>query len=361
VVDAHGGCVLPGLVDPHTHLVFGGERSLEFDLRCKGASYLEIAKAGGGIMSTVRATRMASEDQLVSSARPRLHRLLEQGITCAEVKSGYGLDPESELKMLRAVKRLSAEQPVELFPTLLCAHSIPEEFKNDRAGYVSLCIEEIIPAVAREGLARFCDAFAEESAFTLEETRRILAAGRAHGLVPRLHADQLTPQGGAVLAAELSAACADHLEFVTDPGIEALSQAGTSAVLVPTSTLFLRMQQWAPGRRLRSAGINVALGTNVNPGSSMTESVSLVMSLACLYNGLSAAEAVWGFTRGAALALGLEHHGKLQEDGPADLVVFGCSSYRHLPYHMGVNHARAVVKGGRIVARPDGLGTHLCA
>jgi imidazolonepropionase len=233
--------------------------------------------------------------------------------------------------------------------------------KHTRDLYVSKCADEILPAVAEERLARFCDAFAEESAFTLEETRRILEAGKKHGLVPRLHADQLTASGGAVLAAELSATCADHLEFITQAGIDALAESGTSAVLVPTSTLFLRMQQWAPGRRLRAAGVNVALGTNVNPGSSMTESVSLVMSLACLYNGLSAAEAVWGFTRGAALALGLEDHGLLKEGAPADLVVFGCSTYRHLPYHLGVNHARVVMKGGRIVAQPDGLGTRLCA
>lgn len=361
VLDAGGGCVTPGLVDPHTHLVFAGDRSEEFDLRCRGATYLEIARAGGGIMSTVRATRAATEDQLVELARPRLRRLLEQGVTYAEVKSGYGLDLDTELKMLRAVKRLASEQPIELVPTLLCAHAIPEELKSKREAYLDLCVNEIIPAAAREGLAVFCDAFAEESAFTLEETRRVLQAGLAHGLRPRLHADQLTPLSGSQLAAELGAGCADHLEYISDAGIEALARAGVSAVLVPTSTLYLRMQQWAPGRRLREQKVNVALGTNVNPGSSMTESVSLVMSLACLYNGLSAAEAVWGFTRGAALALGLEAHGQLRENGPADLVVFGCSTYRHLPYHLGVNHAVAVVKSGRVVARPAELGAVLCA
>ncbi|MBX5480694.1 MAG: imidazolonepropionase [Myxococcaceae bacterium] len=360
VVDADGGVVAPGLVDPHTHLVFAGERSAEFDLRNQGATYLEIAKAGGGIVSTVRATRAASLEELVALARPRLVRLLEQGVTTCEVKSGYGLDVETELKMLRAVQQLRREVPVDLVPTLLCAHAIPEEFKANREGYVERCIREIIPAVAREGLARFCDAFVEESAFTHDEARRIFEAARAHGMRIRLHADQLTANGGAQLAAEVGALSADHLEQVSDEGIAALARAGVTALLVPTSTLFLRMRPYAPGRKLVDAGVNVALGTNVNPGSSMTENVGVVLSLACLENGLSAAEALWGMTRGAAIALGLAQHGQLVEGGPADLVVFGCSTYRHLPYHLGVNHARVVVKGGRVVVRPGGAGVAVC-
>lgn len=361
VLDAQGGVVTPGLVDPHTHLVFAGERAAEFELRCRGATYLEIAQAGGGIVSTVTATRRATEDELVALAKPRLQRLLDQGVTCAEVKSGYGLNVADELKMLRAVQRLSAAQPVTLVPTLLCAHAIPEEMKGARERYIALCLEEIVPAVAEAKLARFCDAFAEQGAFTIDESRRILEAAKLRGMTPRLHADQLSASGAAELAAELGAACADHLEHITDDGIAALARAGVSAVLVPTSTLFLRVRPYAPGRRLREAGLNVALGTNVNPGSSMTESVSLVMGLACLENGLSAAEALWGFTRGAALALQLPEHGRLHAGGPADLVVFGCSSYRHLPYHLGVNHAQAVVKAGRVVSRPSGLGSPRCA
>lgn len=349
VIDARGGFVGPGFVDPHTHLIFAGERSAEFDLRCQGATYLEIAAAGGGIVSTVRATRAASEEELVELALPRARRLLEHGVTTAEVKSGYGLSLEHERKMLRAVKALQQRQPMELIPTLLCAHAFPEERKNDRERYVRECAEEIVPAIAEEKLATFCDAFVEQGAFTVEEGRRVLEAGKTHGLRPRLHADQLSSMGASQLAAELGASSADHLEFITDEGIEALRSADVSALLVPTSTLFLRMSQRAPGRKLRAAGLNVALGTNVNPGSAMSENVPLAMGLACLYNGLSAAEAYWGMTRGAALALRREDLGRIAVGSRADLVVFGCQSYRNLPYQLGMNQVRRVVAAGRVV------------
>jgi imidazolonepropionase len=360
VLDAGGGFVGPGFVDPHTHLVFAGERSAEFDLRNQGATYLEIAQAGGGILSTVRATRGASEEALVALALPRLQRLLACGVTTAEVKSGYGLDVESELKMLRAVRTLAQRSPVELVPTLLCAHAVPEEYRGRREAYVDLCVEHILPRVAAEGLARFCDAFTEEGAFTKEEARRLLLAAKAQGLIPRLHADQLTAFGAAELAAELGAATADHLEQVSEAGIRALAAAGVSAVLVPTSTLFLRMRPYAPGRKLREAGVNVALGTNVNPGSAMSESLPLAMGLACLENGLSAAEAYWAATRGAALALRLEAAGRLAPGDPADLVVFGCESYRHLPYHLGISHARTVLKRGHVVYEAPEPARLLC-
>ncbi|MCP3065228.1 imidazolonepropionase [Myxococcus sp. K38C18041901] len=353
VLDAKGGFVGPAFVDPHTHLVFAGERSAEFDLRNQGATYLEIAKAGGGIVSTVRATRAASEEELVRLALPRVQRLLAQGVTVAEVKSGYGLDVETELKMLRVVRRLNTMTPVELVPTLLCAHAIPAEYRERREDYVRLCIDEILPAVANESLARFCDVFVEDSAFTVDEARRILTAGRELGMQPRLHADQLTAFGASELAAELGAATADHLEQVTDAGLRALAAANVTAVLVPTSTLFLRMRPYAPGRRIRDAGLNVALGTNVNPGSAMSENTALALGLACLENGLSAAEAYWAATRGAALSLGLQRQGRLAVGDAGDLVLFSCASFRHLPYHLGIGHARTVVKAGRVVVQQE--------
>lgn len=350
VVDAAGCTVTPGFVDCHTHLVFAGDRGDEFSARCEGASYVEIAKKGGGIASTVRATREASEDRLVQLALPRLARLLEFGVTTAEAKSGYALNLPDELKMLRAIARLPALQPIELVPTLLCAHAVPPEHAQSRAAYVDLCVNEIVPAVARERLARFCDAFVEQAAFTVEEGRRILGRGKELGLVPRIHADQLSAMGASELAAELGAATADHLECVTDAGLAALARAKVCAVLVPTSTLFLKQATYAPGRRLWDAGLDVALATNVNPGSAMTENASLPLALACLFNGLTPAEAVWAFTRGGARALGLD--GRIGAVAPglqADLVVHACESHRHLAYHFAVSHVRTVIKRGKVV------------
>jgi len=360
VLDARGGFVGPGFVDPHTHLVFAGERSGEFELRCQGTSYQDIAHAGGGILSTVRATRASSEDALVKLALPRLRRLLEQGVTCAEVKSGYGLTLEDELKMLRVIRRLGLEQPITLVPTLLCAHAVPEEMRNQRERYVRLCVDEIVPAVWEAGLAKFCDVFVDHTAFTVTEGRQILTAGARAGLIPRVHANQLGRSGGALLAAELAAASADHLEHVSDEEIKALAAAKVVAVLMPTTTVYLRQQPAAPGQRLVDAGVSVALGTNLNPGSAMSENVALTIGLACLQNGLSAAEAYWALTRGGARALRSPEYGCLTIGGPADLVVFGSASYRHLPYHLGINHVKAVIKSGRVVVDQFGVNEGVC-
>ncbi len=362
-IDARGSFVGPGLVDPHTHLVFGGERSAEFEQRCQGKSYLQIAEGGGGIISSVLATRAATERELMYGALPRAVNLLSHGVTTAEVKSGYGLDLETELKMLRAIKQLGGLQAVTLVATVLPLHALPPESKHARDAYLTFCCDEVLPRVAAEKLARFCDAFVEQSAFTADEARRLMKRARELGFIPRLHVDQLTAgKQGAELAAELGCASADHLEQVSPEGIAALARTNTVAVLAPTSTLFARAKPYAPGRALRDAGVTVALCTNCNPGSSMSENVALAMGLACLENGLTPAEAYLGFTRSAASALELPALGRLFVGGPADVVVYQCKSYRQLPYHLGVSEVRHVLKDGlmafefgRVVTKLGGL------
>ena len=348
-LDARGSFAGPGFVDPHTHLIFGGERSAEFELRCQGKSYLQIAEAGGGIASTVKATRAAKERELTYAAMPRAVALLSHGVTTAEVKSGYGLDLDTELKMLRAIKQLNGLQAVRLVGTVLPLHALPPEHKDSREAYVKFCIDELLPKVAAEKLARFCDAFVEQSAFTADEVRQLMKRARELGFIPRLHVDQLTAgRAGAELAAELGCASADHLEQISPEGIAALARTNTVAVLAPTSTLFARAKPYAPGRALRDAGVTVALCTNCNPGSSMSENAALVMGLACLENGLTPAEAYLGFTRSAAAALAMPELGRLFVGGPADVVVYQCRSFRQLPYHLGVSEVRHVLKDGLV-------------
>lgn len=349
IIDARGGFVGPGFVDCHTHVVFAGDRSEEFEQRCQGKTYLEIAAAGGGIARTVAATRDATEGQLVALAKPRLARLMAQGVTTAEVKSGYGLDAASELLILRAIARLGTSQPVELVATFLGLHAVPAEFKERREEWVRICVDELLPEISRDRLAAACDIFVEQSAFTHDEARRLSEKARTLGLPLRLHVDQLTANGGAQLAAELGAVSADHLEQISADGIAALKRSGTIAVLAPTSTLFARARPYAPGRALRDAGVPVALCTNCNPGSSNSENVSLAMGLACLENGLTPAEAYLGFTRIGALAIGRPELGRITLGGPADLAVFACESYRTLPYHLGMNEAAHTIKRGQVV------------
>jgi imidazolonepropionase len=353
VVDAGGRLVSPGLVDFHTHLVFGddGARAAEFAALAAGRTYEEIARDGGGIRATMRATRAASDAELLRTAAVRARRLLAGGVTTVEVKSGYGETVAEELRLLRVIGdlRRALAGEMDVVPTVLPLHAVPAGHPGGRGGWLQDVLTLLLPAVAREGLASGCDAFVASSAFGVDEARRILVTARSHGLVPRLHADQLADDRAAGLAAEVGAASADHLEHVGDPGVAALATAGVVAGLLPTSTLLLRSRRFAPGRRLVDAGVAVALGTNVNPGSAMSENVGLALSLAVLENGLTPGEALWAATRGGARALRLRDGGRIAAGSPADLVLWGARSPDHLAWHVGAAHALLVVKAGRVV------------
>jgi len=348
VLDARGGLVTPGLVDPHTHPVFAGQRCVEFGMKAQGKTYLEIHKAGGGILSTVEATRRASFEELAAGCAANLSRLLAWGVTTIEGKSGYALEPEGELRLLEVLRTVAACHAVDVVPTLLGAHALPPEHAGDREGYLRLVVEEMVPRAAREGLAQFCDAYCEDGAFSAEEVRRIFAAARAHGLGLRLHAEQFTDQGGASVAAEAGAASADHLEAISTAGVEQLARAGTTAVLLPGAALTCRCP-WPPARDLIDAGVPVALGTDLNPGSSMTASLPLMMSLACMQMRVSVDEAWRAVTVEAARSLQRDDIGRLAPGCRADLVLFDVPDYRYVPYHYGENHARLVLKSGRVV------------
>ncbi|HEX5759167.1 MAG TPA: imidazolonepropionase [Thermoanaerobaculia bacterium] len=349
-LDGRGGTLVPGFVDPHTHLPWAGSREEEFAQRLAGRSYQEIAAAGGGILSTVAATRAASEEELAANVRRRLDRMLAHGTTTAEAKSGYGLSRADELKQLRALRRAAAEHPVDVVPTLLAAHEVPPEHRADRGRYLDLVCEEIVPAAAGEGLARFCDVFCERGVFSADESRRVLAAGVRHGLAPRLHADEFEDSGGALLAAELGALSADHLIAVSPRGVEALAAAGVTAVLLPGTSFFLMKHRWAPARRLIEAGVPVALATDCNPGSSHTESMPTVVTLGVFELGLSIEEALTAATLNAACSLGLGAEiGSVEAGKRADLLLLDGPNLLHLAYHFGVNPVAAVVKDGCVV------------
>jgi imidazolonepropionase len=350
VLDAAGGTVVPGFVDPHTHLPWAGSREEEFARRLAGATYQEIAAAGGGILSTVAATRGAGEAYLSSLVLRRLDLMLAHGTTTAEAKSGYGLTLDDEVKQLRAIAAASAAHPVDLVPTCLAAHEVPPEHRADRGRYLDLVCEEILPAAAEAGLARFCDVFCEEGVFSAAESRRVLEAGAAHGLRPRLHADEFVDSGGAELAAQLGALSADHLIAVSDAGIAALAGSGVTAVLLPGTSFFLMKHTYAPARRLVEAAVPVALASDCNPGSSYTESLPTVFVLAVFEMGLSIEEALTAVTLNAAACLGLGAEiGSVEAGKRADLLILDAPNLLHLAYHYGVNPVRTVVKDGRVV------------
>jgi imidazolonepropionase len=347
-VDLAGRWVTPGLVDCHTHLVFAGDRAREFELRLEGVSYEAITRQGGGIVSTVKATRAASEDDLVAAALPRLDALLGEGVTTVEIKSGYGLDGESELKLLRAARRLATMRPVTVKTSFLGAHAIPPEFAGDSDRYIDHLCTAILPDVARAGLADAVDGFCERIAFSPAQIRRLFLAAREFGLPVKLHAEQLSNQGGAALAAEFDALSADHLEYVDEAGIAALAKAGTVAVLLPGAFYFLRETTLPPVDLLRHHGVPIAIATDCNPGSSPLTSILLALNMACTLFRLTPVEALAGITREAARALGvLSEVGTMEAGKWCDLAIWEVERPAELAYRLGFNPLYRRVRRGQ--------------
>ncbi len=355
VVDAGGRVVLPGFVDAHTHPVFAGTRLDEYEQRAGGATYEQIAAAGGGIRSTVRRTRAASEDELFEIANQRLRMFLRNGTTAIEAKSGYGLSLDSELKMLRVIRRLGAEGPLRIVPTFLGAHEIPDEFRGDPPGYAALLIDEMIPGVAGAGLAEYCDIFCEPKIFDLETSRRILESACNANLGLRVHADQLSRSGAAELAAELGAVTADHLEQIDRAGIEALAAADVQPVLLPASVYTLGSNQFAPAREMIEHGLGLVLATDFNPGSSPTPSMPFVLSLASTQMRMTPAEAITAATINPAYSLGRGSSiGSLESGKQADFVIHDCADYREIAYFTGIEPASSVyINGSLVYSRND--------
>ncbi len=354
-LDAGGGAVVPGFVDPHTHLAFAGDRDDEIRRRLAGATYQEIAAEGGGIVRTVGATRAASVEELAALVASRLDEMLLCGTTTAEVKSGYGLETGAEIRSLEAIRLAASHHPVTVVPTFLGAHEVPAEHRGDRARYVDVLVEEMVPAVAERGLAVFADVFCEKGVFTVEESRRILLAARAEGMKLRIHADELATTGGAELAGELGARSADHLVFVSDAGMEALAEAACVATLLPTAAFYLRLGRFAPARGLIEAGAPIALATDVNPGGGLSPSLPYAMAIGCFSMGLALEEALAAVTVNAAFSLDLHGEvGSIETGKRADLVLLRSSRLLDL-LRVGIPAVRTVVKDGRVVVRDGRL------
>ena len=345
VHEGGGGWLTPGLIDCHSHIVHGGNRAREFETRLQGATYEEVARAGGGILSTVRATREAGEDNLFASARRRIEGLLGEGVTTMEIKSGYGLTVEGEMKMLRVARRLGRELPLVVVTTLLGAHALPDEFDGRPDDYIALVAGEMVPEAARAGLADAVDAYCEGIAFTPAQVETVFRAARAHGLPVKLHAEQFSDLGGAALAARYGALSADHLEYLGKDGVRAMADAGTVAVLLPGAFYFLRESQLPPVDLLQRNGIPIAIATDCNPGSSPTVSLLLMMNMACTIFRMTPEAALAGVTRNAAKALGLNHTvGTLEAGKAADLALWDVQHPAELAYAIGANPCRRVVK-----------------
>lgn len=347
-LDAEGRLMTPGLIDSHTHPAFATTRELEFEMRSLGKTYQEIAAAGGGIRNSVRKLREISDTDLVDLVEERLNLMLSHGTTTAECKSGYGLSTEAEIKSLRAIQSASERTALQTFSTLLGAHEIPDEYRNDRETYIDLIINEMIPAVAQQKLAEYCDVFCEEGVYTIKETEKILSAARAHGMQLKFHADEFVSSGGAELAAKMGALSADHLMAISDAGIAALAASDTVATLLPGTTFFLGSDTWAPTRKLLDAGVNVALATDFNPGSNMSLSMPFVMTLAVIYLHMTPLEALQAATSGAAKSMGIEKStGSISPGYTADAVLWQADNYRQLPYFYGSNRVHQVVVGAK--------------
>ena len=350
VIDAAGRCVTPGFVDAHTHMVFAGNRAAEFEQRVAGATYQEIAAAGGGILRTVSLTRAATEEQLLAAARLHRNWMLRSGTTTIEAKSGYGLDEATELRILRVIQRLNAEGPARIVPTLLAAHTVPPEFAANRADYIQLIIEKLIPEVVQQNLARYCDAFCDDHAFTVDETRKILAAARVAGLGLRIHAEQFRPWTGAALGAELGAATVDHLETVKEETLHQLRAAQVQPVLLPASVFALSRMQYPPARKMVELDLAIVVATDFNPGSSPVASMPFILSLSCVNMGLTSAEALTAATINAAYSLDLGNSvGSLEPGKQANFLIHEFDDYRELAYYIAAPfRPRVFIAGNEI-------------
>ncbi|WP_428426357.1 imidazolonepropionase [Pararhizobium sp.] len=347
IIDCGGRWITPGLIDCHTHLVHAGDRANEFEMRLAGATYEEVARAGGGIVSSVRSLREASEDELVAQSLPRLDALMAEGVTTVEIKSGYGLDLENEAKALRAARRLGDERDVAIRTTFLGAHALPPEFKGDKAGYIAKVVNEMLPAITAEGLADGVDGFCEGIAFSTDEMRLVFDAAKAHGLPVKLHADQLSNLHGAALAAEYGALSADHLEYTDEAGAEAMAKSGTVAVILPGAFYFIRETRKPPVELFRKAGVAMAIATDNNPGTSPLTSLLLTMNMAATLFGMTVTECIAGVTREAARALGLvDEVGTLEPGKWADFAIWNVERPAELVYRMGFNPLHARVRNG---------------
>ncbi|MGG3031363.1 imidazolonepropionase [Bacillus stercoris] len=354
IIDCSGRLVTPGLVDPHTHLVFGGSREKEMNLKLQGISYLDILAQGGGILSTVKDTRAASEEELLQKAHFHLQRMLSYGTTTAEVKSGYGLEKDTELKQLRVAKKLHESQPVDLVSTFMGAHAIPPEYQNDPDQFLDQMLS-LLPEIKEQELASFADIFTETGVFTVSQSRRYLQQAAEAGFGLKIHADEIDPLGGAELAGELKAVSADHLVGASDEGISKMAEAGTIAVLLPGTTFYLGKSTYARARAMIDEGVCISLATDFNPGSSPTENIQLIMSIAALHLKMTAEEIWHAVTVNAAYAIGKgEEAGQLKAGRSADLVIWQASNYMYIPYHYGVNHVHQVMKNGTIVVNREG-------